>query len=109
MGMDDPPSKSNVVSMQDSFPALERRIRSIVHLDKGSVKFQEHAEDRSDERKIFLRDVFNVLKHGCIEGTKNGRNEGETKIKMRGSVLDREITVIVVLTKEDKLLIVTNW
>ncbi|MHC8508747.1 MAG: DUF4258 domain-containing protein [Rhodospirillales bacterium] len=90
-----------------------RRAESIVRaiaLDSKRVCLTHHAVKRMHEREFSSRDLFSVLREGHVrDAPESERGEWKFKVikRLRGS---REAGVITVLTREEKLLVLTmEW
>jgi hypothetical protein len=91
---------------------LMRVIRKLA--EQGAVSFSYHAfDERGTERDIDMDDALAVLRQGMIRGEITpGTNPGEWKCKVVDKPDDwhREIGVVAVVVKNQRILIITvEW
>lgn len=87
----------------------EKWIRAIV-LDSRQVGFADHVIVQMSERDISSRQVWEVLKNGCVIGIPKWVDEyRDWACKMRKTVAGRRITVVVGLESNNKMTVVTTY
>ena len=103
-------TKLNIYPKSLDARQAERLIKQI-SADSDKILYTNHAQERMEQRDISLQDVERVLQNGfCVEMPKKNE-KGEWKCKIvRHYKGNRDIGVISIILKANKLLIVTvEW
>jgi len=106
---------SKVVKLRRVLTAKQAEIliQKIATETPNKIIYSNHATARMEERGITIRDTLSVLRKGDVFKIPTvGKNEGEWKCEIsrhvRGS--NREIGVVTLIIKEERLFVVTvQW
>lgn len=87
------------------------RVRFLATEDTRSIKLSRHARERCAERDIVVREVFDALRLGELDGPlEQGEKPGEWKGLMRHRLPGRnEVVVVALLIRDESVLVKTVY
>lgn len=111
-----PPRPANVLAFKPNPSDLEKKVHELAVKSENvrwrSNQYQTHADERTSQRDITDRMMFEVLRTGMLRGEiVAGKNAGEWKVKMVKQMKGRrEVGVVTIVINMRKLFVKTvEW